>query len=159
MRALPRLLLNRALPGLLLRPPHPLFLVPPVLCRQRRFPFRPSKRRQCSTARRRKVNASFESIGSPGLIAPRLRRRLATMLYEGVILFGIVFIAGYLFSTLTQQRNVLTHHNLLMTWIGFVLAVYFVCFWTHGRATPPMKTSRLTVVDGPEASGSNVGDV
>jgi len=91
--------------------------------------------------------SSLESVESPGLTAPRLRRRLATMLYEGVILFGIVFIAGYLFSTLTQQRNGLTHHNLLMAWIGFVLAGYFVYFWTHGGQTLPMKTWRLKVVD------------
>lgn len=69
------------------------------------------------------------------------------MIYEGVILFGIVFIAGYLFSTLTQQRNGLTHHNLLMVWIGIVLAAYFVYFWTHGGQTLPMKTWRLKVVD------------
>ena len=69
------------------------------------------------------------------------------MLYEGVILFGIVFIAGYLFSTLTQQRNGLTHHNLLTTWIGLVVGVYFVWFWTHGGQTLPMKTWRLRVVD------------
>ncbi|AQG99195.1 hypothetical protein A9R05_10445 [Burkholderia sp. KK1] len=79
--------------------------------------------------------------------APTLRRRLATMLYEGVILFGVVFIAGYLFSTLTQQRNGLTHHNWLMSWIGVVLAAYFVYFWTHGGQTLPMKTWRLKVVD------------
>lgn len=77
---------------------------------------------------------------------PSVRRRLATMLYEGVILFGIVFIAGYLFSTLTQQRNGLTHHNLLAAWIGLVLAVYFVWCWTHGGQTLPMKTWRLRVV-------------
>lgn len=68
------------------------------------------------------------------------------MLYEGVILFGIVFIAGYLFSTLTQQRNGLTHHNLLAAWIGFVLGLYFVWFWTHSGQTLPMKTWRLRVV-------------
>jgi uncharacterized RDD family membrane protein YckC len=79
--------------------------------------------------------------------APSLRRRLATMLYEGVILFGVVFIAGYLFSTLTQQRNGLTHHNWLMSWIGLVLAAYFVWFWCHGGQTLPMKTWRLKVVD------------
>ncbi|WP_061124054.1 RDD family protein [Caballeronia catudaia] len=79
--------------------------------------------------------------------APTLRRRLATMLYEGVILFGVVFIAGYLFSTLTQQRNGLTHHNWLMSWIGIVLAAYFVYFWTHGGQTLPMKTWRLKIVD------------
>jgi uncharacterized RDD family membrane protein YckC len=68
------------------------------------------------------------------------------MLYEGVILFGIVFFAGYLFSALTQQRNGLTHHNLLAGWIGFVVGLYFVWFWTHGGQTLPMKTWRLRLV-------------
>jgi len=93
------------------------------------------------------ASASLESLSHAPLVAPKLRRRLAAMVYEGVILFGIVFIAGYLFSTLTQQRNGLTHHNVLMTWIGIVLAVYFVYFWTHGGQTLPMKTWRLKVVD------------
>ena len=68
------------------------------------------------------------------------------MLYEGVILFGIVFFAGYLFSTLTQQRNGLTHHNLLAAWVGLVVGLYFVWFWTHGGQTLPMKTWRLRLV-------------
>src|ERR1700712_4147283 len=93
------------------------------------------------------VSASFEPLARGPFVAPKLRRRLATMVYEGVILFGIVFIAGYLFSTITQQRNGLTHHNLLMTWVGIVLAVYFVYFWTHGGQTLPMKTWRLKLVD------------
>jgi uncharacterized RDD family membrane protein YckC len=80
------------------------------------------------------------------LATPSLRRRLATMLYEGVILFGVVFFAGYLFSTLTQQRNGLTHHNLMAAWIGFVVGLYFVWFWTHSGQTLPMKTWRLRVV-------------
>jgi uncharacterized RDD family membrane protein YckC len=63
-----------------------------------------------------------------------------------VILFGVVFLAGYLFSTLTQQRNGLTHHNLLAAWIGLVLGAYFVWFWTHSGQTLPMKTWRLRVV-------------
>ena len=78
--------------------------------------------------------------------APTVRRRLAALLYEAVILFGVVFIAGYLFSTLTQQRNGLTHHNLLAAWIGFVVGLYFVWFWTHSGQTLPMKTWRLRVV-------------
>jgi uncharacterized RDD family membrane protein YckC len=86
------------------------------------------------------------NIDSP-LRAPSLRRRLATMLYESIILFGVVFISGYLFSTLTQQRNGLTHHNWLMSWIGLVLAAYFVWFWCHGGQTLPMKTWRLKLVD------------
>ncbi|MEW6345110.1 MAG: RDD family protein [Pseudomonadota bacterium] len=85
------------------------------------------------------------SVPAP-LATPSLRRRLATMLYEAVILFGVVFLAGYLFSTLTQQRNGLTHHNLLAAWIGFVVGLYFVWFWTHSGQTLPMKTWRLRVV-------------
>ncbi|MFM8508721.1 MAG: RDD family protein, partial [Betaproteobacteria bacterium] len=38
---------------------------------------------------------------------PGLWRRMASFTYEGVILFGVVMIAGYLFSTLTQQRHAL----------------------------------------------------
>jgi uncharacterized RDD family membrane protein YckC len=78
---------------------------------------------------------------------PTVRRRLAALMYEGVLLFGVVFLAGYLFSTLTQQRNGLTHHNWLAAWVGMVVGVYFVWFWTHGGQTLPMKTWRLRVVD------------
>ena len=35
---------------------------------------------------------------------PGLRRRMACWLYEGMLLFGVVFIAGYLFSTLKIGR-------------------------------------------------------
>ena len=77
---------------------------------------------------------------------PSVRRRLAALVYEAVILFGIVFFAGYLFSTLTQQRNGLTHRDLLAAWIALVLGLYFVWFWTHGGQTLPMKTWRLRLV-------------
>ncbi len=44
---------------------------------------------------------------------PGLIRRMACFTYEGVLLFGVVMIAGYLFSTLTQQRHALTgRHGL-----------------------------------------------
>jgi uncharacterized RDD family membrane protein YckC len=83
----------------------------------------------------------------PAGLAPALRRRLLCMVYEGVLLFGVVFIAGYLFSTLTQQRNGLTHHLWLMSWLGVVVGGYFVWFWTHGGQTLPMKTWRFRLVD------------
>ncbi|MBV8626572.1 MAG: RDD family protein [Paraburkholderia sp.] len=91
--------------------------------------------------------ASASPLPANATAAPTVRRRLATLLYEGVILFGIVFTAGYLFSTLTQQRNGLTHHNMLAAWVGLVVGVYFVWFWTHGGQTLPMKTWRLRLVD------------
>ncbi|PRH47359.1 RDD family protein [Burkholderia multivorans] len=74
---------------------------------------------------------------------PSVRRRLAAMLYEAVLLFGVVFFAGLAFGLATQQRNGLVHHNLLAAWIALVIGAYFVWFWTHGGQTLPMKTWRL----------------
>jgi uncharacterized RDD family membrane protein YckC len=84
-------------------------------------------------------------VSSPAAV-PTIRRRLAALVYEAVLLFGVVFIAGYLFGTLTQQRNGLTHHNLLAGWVAFVVGVYFVWCWTRGGQTLPMKTWRLRLV-------------
>ena len=74
---------------------------------------------------------------------PSVRRRLAAMLYEAVLLFGVVFFAGLAVGLATQQRNGLVHHNLLAAWIALVVGAYFVWFWTHGGQTLPMKTWRL----------------
>ncbi|KVQ11545.1 hypothetical protein WJ99_15085 [Burkholderia ubonensis] len=81
----------------------------------------------------------------PPATPPSVRRRLAALLYEGVLLFGIVFFAGLAFALATQQRNGLVHHNLLAVWIAFVVGAYFVWFWTHGGQTLPMKTWRLKI--------------
>lgn len=76
---------------------------------------------------------------------PSVRRRLAALLYESVLLFGIVFVAGLVFGIATQQRNGLVHHNLLAAWVALVVGAYFVWSWTHGGQTLPMKTWRLRV--------------
>ena len=36
---------------------------------------------------------------------PSLRRRMACWLYEGILMFGVVFIADYLFSTKQIDKN------------------------------------------------------
>lgn len=94
------------------------------------------------------ATADATATPSPASAAcsPTIRRRLAALVYESVLLFGIVFFAGYLFGTLTQQRNGLTHHNLLAAWVALVVGVYFVWCWTRGGQTLPMKTWRLRLV-------------
>lgn len=77
---------------------------------------------------------------------PGVGRRLAALLYEGVLLFGIVFFAALAFALVFQQRNGLVHHRLLAAWIALVVGAYFVWFWTHGGQTLPMKTWRLRLV-------------
>lgn len=85
---------------------------------------------------------------SPGeLHAPGLWRRMACFLYEGVLLFGVVMIAGYLFSSLTQQRHALSGRHGLQAFLFVVLGIYFVWFWSHGGQTVAMKAWHIRLVD------------
>jgi uncharacterized RDD family membrane protein YckC len=81
------------------------------------------------------------------LTAPSLRRRLASFLYEGVLLFGVLMISGYLFSSLTQQRHALVGRHGLQAFLFVILAIYFVWFWSHGGQTVAMKAWHIRVVD------------
>lgn len=83
----------------------------------------------------------------PEFTTPSLRRRMSSMLYESMLLFGVLFMSGWLFSTLLQQRHALYLRHALEGWLFLVLAIYFVWFWTHGGQTLAMKTWRFRVVD------------
>lgn len=78
---------------------------------------------------------------------PGLARRLACFTYEGVLLFGVLWFAGYVYGTLTQQRHALVGTAGLQVIVFLVLAVYFVWFWTHGGQTLAMKTWDIRLVD------------
>lgn len=82
----------------------------------------------------------------PSLTAPPLTRRMACWLYEGILLFGVVFIAGYLFSTLTQTRHALDNRHLQQGFLFVVFGIYFTWFWAKGQ-TLAMKTWHIRVVD------------
>ena len=77
---------------------------------------------------------------------PSLRRRMACWLYEGLLMFGVVFIAGYLFGTLTQTRNAMDNRHALEAFLFLVFGIYFVWFWSHGQ-TLAMKTWNIRVTD------------
>lgn len=83
---------------------------------------------------------------APSLVAPSLMRRMASWLYEGMLLFGVVFIAGYLFSALTQTRHALDNRHWQQAFLFIVFGVYFVWFWSKGQ-TLAMKTWHIRVVD------------
>jgi uncharacterized RDD family membrane protein YckC len=72
---------------------------------------------------------------------------MACWLYEGVLLFAVVFIAGWLFSTLGQVRDAAdAQRHLFQGFLFVVLGLYFVWFWIHGQ-TLAMKTWGVRVVD------------
>jgi uncharacterized RDD family membrane protein YckC len=79
-------------------------------------------------------------------MAPSLTRRMACWLYEGMLMFGVVFIAGYLFSTLTQTRHALDNRHLQQAFLFVVFGIYFTWFWAKGQ-TLAMKTWDIRVVD------------
>lgn len=61
-------------------------------------------------------------------------------------MFGVVFIAGYLFGTLSQTRNALDNRHALQTFVFIIFGIYFVWFWARGQ-TLAMKTWDIRVVD------------
>jgi uncharacterized RDD family membrane protein YckC len=88
------------------------------------------------------------------LPAPPLKRRLAAMLYESMLLFGVVAVAGALFAVLLEQRHALYLRQPLQYLLFVVLALYFIWFWTQGGQTLAMQTWRIRLVT---ASGDPVG--
>ena len=85
--------------------------------------------------------------GAPELLAPPLARRMAAWLYEGVLLFGVVFTAGLVFSIAAQMRHGLDERQwLLRAFVFVVFGLYCTWFWSKGQ-TLAMKTWHIRVVD------------
>ena len=61
-------------------------------------------------------------------------------------MFAVVFIATYLFSSLSQTRNAMDNRNPLQAFLFVVFGIYFVWFWAKGQ-TLAMKAWDIRVVD------------
>ena len=80
-------------------------------------------------------------------MAPSLRRRMACWVYEGMLMFAVVFLAGWLFSALGQMRDPMDPRRMLLQLFLFVVfGIYFSWFWSRGQ-TLAMKTWDIRVVD------------
>ena len=86
------------------------------------------------------------NVPSTELNAPSLLRRMACWMYEGTLLFGVWFIAGYLFGALSQTRHALDNRHALQAFLFVVFGIYFVWFWAKGQ-TLAMKTWDIRIVD------------
>ncbi|MGA0571090.1 RDD family protein [Variovorax sp. VNK109] len=94
------------------------------------------------------ASSATPSAAAPSpLIAPSLRRRMACWLYEGMLLFAVLFVAGWLFSTLSQMRDAMdARRPLLQGFLFIIFGVYFAWFWAKGQ-TLAMKTWNIRIVD------------
>ncbi|WP_374564333.1 RDD family protein [Ideonella sp.] len=72
---------------------------------------------------------------------------MAAFVYEGVLLFGVLMIAGYLYSALTQMRHALQGTLGLQIFLFVVLGIYFIWFWSRGGQTVAMKAWHIKLLD------------
>ena len=81
-------------------------------------------------------------------LAPPLWRRLASMGYEAVLLFGVAFFAAWLFFFASGGRDA-THgweRYVLQLFILTVCASYFLWCWLRGGQTLAMKAWHIRLV-------------
>ena len=78
--------------------------------------------------------------------APALGRRLASGVYEVLIVVAIAIIADFPFAILFGDLTQGWKRYALQAWNVAVVGVYFVLAWTRSGQTLPMKTWRLRVV-------------
>jgi uncharacterized RDD family membrane protein YckC len=66
--------------------------------------------------------------------------RFGAAVYDGVLLFGIVFIAGWCFVTLAGDVSAGLRRHVFQAYLLAVVGVYFVYCWTRSGQTLAMKT-------------------
>jgi uncharacterized RDD family membrane protein YckC len=78
--------------------------------------------------------------------APGIGRRLASALYDGLLVVALVFIATFPFLAFIGDSTHGWRRSLLQGWVIVVVGAYFTAFWTRGGQTLPMKTWRIRLV-------------
>ena len=89
-----------------------------------------------------------------GQRAPGIGRRLASALYDLLLVAALVMVATFPFIALFGDATSGWRRHLLQAWVLVVAGGYFAWFWTHGGQTLAMKTWRLRLVRG---DGAPVG--
>ena len=82
-------------------------------------------------------------------MTPSLLRRLASLLYEALLVFGVAFFAAWIFFFASGGRDATAGwlRYTLQFFIGAVFAAYFLWCWLRGGQTLAMKAWHIRVVD------------
>jgi uncharacterized RDD family membrane protein YckC len=88
---------------------------------------------------------------TPGLggTTPAFGRRLASMLYEALLVFGVAFFAAWLFFFASGGRDATRGvvRAELQVFILVVLAAYFLWCWLRGGQTLAMRAWKIRLID------------
>ena len=82
-------------------------------------------------------------------MTPGLARRLASLVYEALLVFAVAFFAGALFLAASGGRDAtqgLRRHELQAV-LALAIAGYFLFCWLRGGQTLAMKAWRIRLVD------------
>lgn len=85
---------------------------------------------------------------------PGIGRRLASMLYETLLLIAVLFTAAFIFVAIARDATSPAIRPFFQLYLVGAVAAYFLWYWLHGGQTLPMKTWRLRLVstDGSQIS-------
>jgi uncharacterized RDD family membrane protein YckC len=75
-----------------------------------------------------------------------LRLRLFALVYEGILLFAVVFVASWLFIGLARDAQQGPLHLVFQVYLLSVCGAYFMYCWVRSGQTLPMKTWRMKLV-------------
>jgi len=76
-----------------------------------------------------------------------------SMIYEGLLLFAVVFCASFAFQGATEGQFDGWRRHLYQSYLFLALGLYFLWHWMRGGQTLPMKTWKLRLVS---ADGGNI---
>ncbi|MDQ3185769.1 MAG: RDD family protein [Pseudomonadota bacterium] len=77
---------------------------------------------------------------------PEFWRRLASMVYESLLLIAVLFIASFVFHLIFRDTGSLFFRPAFQLYLLLVAGSYFTWFWTHGGQTLPMQTWKFRVI-------------
>jgi len=80
------------------------------------------------------------------LATPSIKRRIASLPYEGSLLLALIVIATFPVAGLQGATLSGAPHLIFQAYLFCVAAVYFTWFWQHGGQTLAMKTWQFRVV-------------
>ena len=83
----------------------------------------------------------------PADAAPGVLRRLASMLYEAILLFAVAFLGTWVFQFAAGTLRIEGWRlHLLQLFLLALFAAYFLWCWLRGGQTLAMKTWRIRLV-------------
>jgi uncharacterized RDD family membrane protein YckC len=86
-------------------------------------------------------------VSSARKTLPGIRRRLASAIYDGLLLIGVIALVWLLpHIVIGQLLHVIAPGPVLAAHLVLVLAFYFLWYWHHGGQTLAMQTWKIRLI-------------